>query len=470
MKFAFVASVEEREGDLLILPFWEGPKAAAECAYELSAVLRDFEGKGGETALCYQGKERLLLLGLGKQEKATVEALRRAYAAAAKVAQAKKVRKIDVLFPKCKQKEEFLRGIAEGLLLTNYLFSYKQEKGSLIEKTTWIGVEGRGFVDRLKRVAEGVYFVRDWVNENADAKTPRDLVEMVRKFPSEVKVKVFDKKWLEKEKMGLILAVSRGSAHEPYLVQASYHGNAKSKEHIVLVGKGVTYDTGGLCLKTPDGIVVQKADMAGAATALGVVRTAAELGLKVNVTAVAPLAENCIDGKSYKPGDVYRSYAGKTVEVTNTDAEGRLVLADAIAYAVKHLKPSCLIDLATLTGACIVGLGEDFSGLFSNDDDLAEDLLASSEATDELIWRMPVHADYLEEYKSEIADIVNSAGRNGGAIKAALFLQEFVGEVSWAHLDIAGPAFISKPKHYFPMKGTGHGLRLLIDFLERRSQ
>jgi leucyl aminopeptidase len=197
---------------------------------------------------------------------------------------------------------------------------------------------------------------------------------------------------------------------------------------------------------------------------------AAELGLKVNVTALAPVTENCIGSKSYKLGDVYTSYSGKTVEINNTDAEGRLILADALSYAAENLNPSCMIDLATLTGACVVALGEDISGLFCNNEKLAEELLESSDQTDELIWRLPIHNDYKDAYKSEIADLLNSGGREAGATKGALFLAEFVGEVPWAHLDIAGPAYLSKPKFYNPMKGTGHGLRLLVDFLKRKSE
>ncbi len=476
MKFAFSSSREKRGGELLVLPFWEGPKEAAEydCA-KVAPALKDFIGKNGETALCYEGQQRVLLLGLGKQDKACVEALRKAYASAVRFAQSKKITEIDILFPKCKQKEEFLRGIAEGLLLSNYSFTYKHDSlkenpQTLLEKVTLIGVEKHPLIERLQTIGEGVYFIRDLVNENSDDKPPKVWAEKAKKLHPKIKVTIFDKKKIESEKMGLLLAVNRSSSHDPCFIQAAYRGNPKSKEHIVLVGKGITYDTGGLSLKPTDNMLSMKCDMAGAATVLGVVRTAAALGLKVNVTAVTPITENCIGSKSYKPGDVYRAYSGKTVEVTNTDAEGRLVLADAIAYAVKNLKPTCLIDLATLTGACVVALGEEISGLFSNDDALAEELLASSESTDEMIWRMPVYSDYLEAYKSEIADLANSGGREAGAIKAALFLQEFAGKVPWAHLDIAGPAYLSKPKHYNPTKATGHGLRLLIDFLEQHSE
>ncbi len=452
-----------------MLPFWQGPKEAAELPFKIEGALHDFKGKNGETALYYSGGQRVLLLGLGKQDEASVEALRKAYAAAVKVARSKKLKQIDILFPKCKQKEEFLRGIGEGVFLSNYSFTYKDhtlkdEPIVLLEKVVFAGVEKSELLEEIKTIATGVHFVRDLVNANADDKLDA-VLKAVKKLPSKIKVSIFDKKQIEKEGMGLLLAVNRGSNSDPAFVQLDYTGDAKSKKRLVLVGKGVLYDTGGLSIKPTDGMLAMKCDMAGAATVLGAIKTACELGLKVNVTALMPLTENSIGSKSYKLGDVYTSYSGKTVEITNTDAEGRLILADAIAYAVKNLKPTAIVDLATLTGACVVALGDDISGLFCNHDALAEELLQSSERTDELIWRLPVHNDYFESFKSEIADMINSVGREAGAIKAALFLQAFAGDVPWAHLDIAGPAYIPKPKHYNPMKGTGHGLRLLVDFL-----
>ncbi len=464
----------EKGSDLWVLPFWEGPKAAAEYgSLKIESALRDFKGKNGEAILCYEGAQRILLLGLGKQDKASVEALRKAYSAVVRVASAKKIKEIEILFPKCKQKEEFLQGIAEGLFLTNYSFSYKHDTVKedpvvLLEKATFVGIEKTDLINTFQLIVDGVHFVRDLVNANADEKI-EIFLKVTKKIHPKVKITIFDKKKLEAEKMGLILAVNRASSLDPYLIQASYKGDPKNKGQIVLVGKGITYDTGGLSIKPTDGMLSMKCDMSGAATVLGAVKVAAEMGLKVNVTALMPITENCIGSKSYKLGDVYRSYSGKTIEINNTDAEGRLVLADAISYAVENLSPSCVIDLATLTGACVVALGEDMSGLFSNSDELAEELLESSERTDELIWRLPVHEEYKEAFKSDIADMVNSGGREAGAIKAALFLQEFAKDVPWAHLDIAGPAYISKAKHYNPIKGTGHGLRLLVDFLLRKS-
>lgn len=469
----------------MILPFWEGAEAAADFGHlKLEAVLRDFKGKNGEAILLYSEKgERVLLLGLGKGSQVTPETLRRAYASAIRMGQSKKPKSLNVLFPKIKSlsKEETLTGVAEGIFLTNYAFtqlkhdSLKENPIVLLEQVNWIGLDAKekGSLEKLKTIAQGVYFIRDLVNMNSDDKTPKRLTEIALSLQKEnpkLKTRILDRKGLEEEKMGLILAVNRASAHDPYLILMSYHGDSKSKEHIVLVGKGITYDTGGLRLKTPENMMTMKSDMAGAATVLSAVHTAAALGLKVNVTAVTPVTENCIGPKSYKLGDVYRAYSGKTIEVNDTDAEGRLVLADAIAYAIDHLKPTCLVDLATLTGSIIFGLGEEISGFFTNDEKIGKDFSAASEKTGELIWRMPLHADYKEALKSDIADSLNSGGREGGSIKAALFLQEFVGSVPWAHLDMAGPPFVAKPKHYNTTKATGYGLRLLIHFLEGRSK
>ncbi len=456
-----------------VFPFWEGPKVAADFPVGVEEALKDFKGKNAETALAYFRGQRILLLGLGKQEKASVEVLRKAYASAVKMAMAKRWPSLSLAFPKCRQKEEFLRGIGEGVLLANYAFTYKRDSLKedpplLVEKVTFVGIEKSKLMDEIEIVSQGVHFVRDLVNANADGKREAFL-KAARHLHEKVKTTVFDQKWIEKQGMGLLLAVARGSSVEPAFVQVEYSGNPESKERIVLVGKGVLYDTGGLSIKPTEGMLSMKCDMAGAATVLGAVKVAAELKLKVNVTALMPLTENSIDGNSYKVGDVYTSYAKKTVEITNTDAEGRLILADALAYAVKQLTPSLVIDLATLTGACVVALGDDIAGFLSNQDALSDELMEASSKSDELLWRLPLHSDYFEAYKSEIADMVNSSGREAGAIKAGLFLKEFVGEVPWAHLDIAGPAYIPKPKHYHPMKGTGYGVRLLTELLKERS-
>jgi leucyl aminopeptidase len=490
LKHSFAPSLEKRErADLCILPFWEGPQSADDLG-PLKDLLRtllaagDFKGKKGEGTLVYPEEEkeaRFLLLGLGKVEEASPETLRRAFASAVKTARGKKAKRINVLFPKCRtlSREEAIRGVWEGILLANYVFDElkgdtRKDSPPPLEHVSWIGLERKdeAWLGKLQTIAESVYFARDLVNGNADDVIPRKLADAalsLEKISPKVKTSVYDRKWLAQKKMGLILAVSRASSYDPFLIQASYKGNPRSKDHIVLIGKGVTYDTGGLSLKPTDNMLSMKSDMAAAAAVLGAVRAAAALGLKINATALAPAVENAIGSKSYKPGDVYSSYSGKTVEISNTDAEGRLILADALAYSAESLKATCTIDLATLTGAMIIALGEEISGVFTRDEKLANELAAASDRTSELVWRMPLHTEYRDSLKSDYADLQSVGGREAGAMKAALFLEEFADKGSWAHIDIAGPTFLNKPKHYHPTKATGYGVRLLVEFLEKRA-
>ena len=494
MLFSAVSQLSKRkEAELLVLPFWEmqkKPKAASALGSlashaKLPIEAGDFKGKSGECVLSYakgEKEQRILLLGLGKEEELTVEDVRLAYANVAKECQKKGISKLNLLLPAISELrvvkvEECLRGIAEGLLLTNYCWeklATLDEETVLLKSITFVGVLPKSMkvVHECEEVAEGIYFARDLINGNADSVTPHFLGQTARniakKFPH-VKASVHDRKWIEKEKMGLLTAVARGSANEPVFIILSYKGHARSKDHTVLVGKGVTYDTGGLNLKPTGSMETMRDDMSGAATALAVIATAASMKLPCNVTAVVPSTENAIDANSFKPGDVYKALSGTTVEVGNTDAEGRLILADALTYSVNKLKPSRLIDLATLTGAMVVALGEGMAGFFSNDEKLSEQLEHASESTSELLWRMPLHPPYKELLKSDIADIRNIGGRAGGSICAALFLQEFVENTPWAHIDIAGTAFGSKERGYQPKNGVGFGVRLLIDVLKNLS-
>lgn len=490
MKYTLVPSLEKRDSsDVLVIPFWEEMLEVVKLGSlkeSLETVMRtgDFKGKSGETLFVYlKGlkEERALLLGLGKEEKATEETLRRAYSQAVRAMSRVKAKSCTIIFPHSSSlsREDVLSGVWEGILLTNYAFNHLKgdslkDAPPLLGKVGFIGLDKKdqAKLDQLQAIVDGVNFARELVNGNADDVIPAMLADTARsfekKFPK-IKTTIFDKKWLEKQKMGLILAVNRASKVDPFLIEVSYKGNPSSKEHIVLVGKGVTYDSGGLALKTVDGMVAMKCDMAGAAAVLSTIRTAAELNLKVNITVLVPSVENCIDARSYKHGDVYRSYSGKTVEINNTDAEGRLILADALSYAVKNLEPSYIIDLATLTGNVVLALGEQMAGFCANDDTLANGLMDAAAKTSDLLWRLPLYNDYKESFKSDIADLVNSGGRDAGSIKAALFLQEFIGSAKWAHIDIAGAAFWSKPRYYNTTKATGYGVRLLIEFLMRRS-
>lgn len=428
----------------------------------------DFEGGQGEHLLLYpqgQKESRCLLLGLGKEENLTVEGLRQAYSNAAKVCQKKAVTKANIVLPTISELrkvsvDDCLKGIADGIFLTNYRWeklATLREETVLLESICFVGVQSShlDIVKECAHIAEGVYLARDLINGNADIVTPRYLAESARKIAqkfSSVRATIFDRARIEKEKMGLLLAVGRGAAVEPAFIILSYKGYPGSKDHTIVVGKGVTFDTGGLNVKPHASMASMRDDMSGAAAALSTVAVAAALGLKLNVTAVVAAAENATGSKSYKPGDVYPSYDGTTVEVIDTDAEGRLTLADALAYSVKELKPTRMIDLATLTGSMVVALGEGMSGLFCNDEKLAEDLLEAGTRTAEILWRMPLHQPYKEQVKSDIADIKNVGGRAGGAIIAGLFLQEFVHNIPWAHIDIAGTAFGSKEKRVLAKK------------------
>ncbi|NGX43548.1 MAG: Cytosol aminopeptidase [Chlamydiae bacterium] len=490
MDFTSISTLAQRKSaDLLAVPFWKikkGVQPAAELG-KLKELLKvplktnDFKGKEGEVLIIYvdgQKESRIALVGLGEKKKISLEKLRRAYSKLAKSCLSKKVRDVNLLFPEISNLEEQQTslGIAEGMLLSNYVFdklkkdSIKEEPTVLLRKAVLIGA-GKKALAAAKNAADiclGVYFARDLVNSNADDVTPQTLGQharsLAKKFKN-VKATVFDKKRIVKEKMGLLLAVNRGSVRDPAFIILEYKGDPKSKDHTVVVGKGITYDTGGLNLKPTGSMETMKCDMSGAAVALGTIYAAATVKLKKNVTAVIPSTENSISAMSYKPGDVYTSYTGKTVEIGNTDAEGRLVLADALAYANKKLKPTRIIDFATLTGAVIISLGEETTGLMSNDEKLENAIKKAGEATFERVWSLPLFEEYKKQLKSDIADIKNVGQRGAGAITAALFLQEFVGKTPWAHLDIAGTAYLSSARRYHPKNGTGVGVRLMIEFL-----
>jgi leucyl aminopeptidase len=471
---------ERKTADLMIVPFFRGKKTAEEVASfkEAEALIApclesgDFSGKEGDMILLYpsgkQEKEkRILCLGLGDEKSLTREICRRAFSDAVKLCQRKKFTAINLFIPK--KIAHFFDAICEGLLLTNYAyFNFKnaQEQHPLLKS---IGIICPAKVDskKIETIVSAVNFTRDLINGNADEITTDALVKVAEELCKKhktLKKTILRKKELEKEKMGLLLAVSRGSLHEPALIILEYRGNPQSKEITAVVGKGITYDTGGLHLKQT-GMDTMKSDMAGGATVFGLLKAAAELKLKANIIGVITTAENAIGPSSYKLGDVYTSHLGKSVEIADTDAEGRLVLADALSYLQKHYTPTRIIDLATLTGGIVVALGEEMTGLFSNDDKLAHALIKAGEATFERLWRMPLLPEYKDHLKSHLADIKNSAGRKASSATGAIFIYQFVKNVPWAHLDIAGTAYLPEPKHYHTTLATGVGVRLLIELL-----
>ena len=369
-----------------------------------------------------------------------------------------------------------LRAFAEGLGLAAYAFSRRSapKKPAPVEAVTLAVTEPAAMADALHRAevtARATHLARDLANTPSNEKSPawlaRQAVEVARQQGLEVDVREPD--WLAAEGFGGLLAVGMGSVRPPRLVELRYLPVGGGGPHVVLVGKGITYDSGGLSLKPREAMVPMKTDMGGAAAVLAALGGCRDLGVSARVTALLPLAENLPSGSAQRPGDVIRQYGGRTVEVLNTDAEGRLVLADALAYAVQRLDPDVLVDLATLTGAATLGLGRRHAALFATDDALAADLAAAGEASGERVWRLPLVEEYREVLDSPVADLANVARDTtggGGAITAALFLREFTGGRRWAHLDIAGPARSDTDEHEVTKGGTGYGARVLLRWLE----
>jgi len=320
-------------------------------------------------------------------------------------------------------------------------------------------------------ICSGVNFARDLVNDNADVINSSYLEGVVKKLikdSKKVKVEVLSRKELKSKGLNLHLAVNKGSKNEPKLIIVSYNGAPKKGGYTAIIGKGVTFDSGGLNLKPTGYIETMRSDMGGTAAVIGTLKNVLTLKPKKNILFVCGIAENVIGSSAYKPGDVVKSYDGKTVEVANTDAEGRLVLADAIAYVAKSYKPSKIIDIATLTGACVVALGNDYSGLVTDDDKFSRAMIRSSNDTDDKAWRLPIYPELKESVKSDIADIKNIGYPKGaaGTLTAAEFLRQFTSGIKWAHLDIAGTAFVGGPSRlYFGHGATGAGVRLLTDYL-----
>ena len=357
--------------------------------------------------------------------------------------------------------------MAEASLLAAYRFDeYRSQprpqplaKLRIVEFDATKLKEARRGVRRGRALAEATCLARDLVNHPGDEVTPAYLARTARRLAKthDLRCRVFSAKGLAQLGMGALLAVGQGSANKPRFIVLE-HGPHKG-EPLVFVGKGITFDSGGLSLKTVEGIRTMKTDMSGAAAVLGAMQAVAALGLKRRVVGLIAAAENMPSSTAFRPDDVLRTLAGKTIEIVSTDAEGRLVLADALAYATRY-EPAAVVDLATLTGACVTALGHHASGLFANDDDLASRLLAAGEQTGERLWRLPLWPEYRDQIDSDIADMKNSGGRPAGASTAAALLAEFA-PYSWAHLDIAGTAWCEKAQPYVPRGGVGIGVRLL---------
>ncbi|MCK5509344.1 MAG: leucyl aminopeptidase [Desulfobacterales bacterium] len=446
--------------------------------------LKEFKGEQGEEVTFYSPSgvkvSRVIFIGLGKLEKINAESLRAFAGKAVKKCINMNLSEVLIGCPSAKKiKMEMplpLEAIIEGAYLGNHLFDkYKDEKKhSSLKKISFLikpddTEESEKLLKKTVAICEGTIFARDLVNTPSNDKKPEQFTQLITDAAEKenLKVKVFDEKELKNNKLEALLAVAAGSESKPRMIVLEYNPKG-AKKTVALVGKGVTFDSGGINLKPSTGLDGMKADMSGAAAVAATLIALSKLKLKIRVIGVIPVVENMPSGNASRPGDIVKSYSGKTVEILNTDAEGRLILIDAISYAIKKYKPGILIDIATLTGACVVALGEKISGVFSSDDELAQTIIKSGKKTHERCWHMPLPDDYKEDLKSDFADIKNIGGsRWGGAITAALFLSEFVEDTRWAHIDIAGPSYMKKGNAYCGVGGTGVGVRLFCDLLAK---
>ncbi len=449
---------------------------------------KEVRGKRREVTVVHRGANqgRLVLVGLGAREKYSAETVRRAAAEAVKALKGKGARtvafRLAAFVTEAVDAEAAARAIVDGGTLGGYEFvKYKSTtEGGVEESTVHLGEEFARNEAAVKRavaheveIAETVVWTRDLANLPADTATPERLAAEAVALGKELglKVTVFDEEKLAEMGCGGILAVGGGSAHPPRMVVLEYAGGARRGRTVAVVGKGITFDSGGISIKPAPHMSDMKFDKSGAVAVLGILRAAATLKVPPRVVGVMCCAENLPSGTAYRPGDVVRTFNGKTIEVLNTDAEGRVVLSDGLGYVTQHYRPDEIIDLATLTGAQVVALGDDTAGLVANDEKLAQGLLAASAATGEPIWRMPLTDYHRELVKSEVGDVRNSIEIPlAGMLTAAAFLENFVGSTPWAHLDIAGAAYttVSTRKYqpsYQNVGATGFGVRLVTRYL-----
>jgi leucyl aminopeptidase len=489
MKITMITKLKKNT-PCLIIPLFEDEKFSVTGPEDLKSLLKkrekekDFKAKAGEHMQLITDDspltKKIILFGFGKKEKLDAVKVRNQAAGMQKDAVHHKQQDITLFVPEVLTK--YGQELAEGLALANYNKAlYKTEKSNkkvqvktikslqILTKKTSKKLD----IDLKKglEIAGAVNDTRNLVNGPNNFINPETMSEQARKMAKKYgcKVTVFGKKQLTKMKFGGLLAVNRGSEKEAKLVVFEYKPPKSNKNQpIVIVGKGVTFDSGGYNLKPSHAMDDMKTDMAGAATIFGVFQLLKTLKIKHHVIGITPLTENLIGSKAQTVKDVITMYSGKTVEITNTDAEGRLILADAVAYAAKKYKPRYMIDLATLTGACIVALGDRYAGLLGNNEELIEKLKKTGEETDESVWQMPLDDNHSKKMKSVIADLQNAEGSGlAGTSKGAAFIKEFVGKTAWAHLDIAGVAYLKDPKPYDHKGATGYGVRLIVKFLER---
>jgi leucyl aminopeptidase len=483
--------------DMVVVNLFEGEKrpggstAVVDAAIGggIAAAVRagDFQGKPGETLFFRPSRgiaaPRVLVVGLGKKEKFTADQARQAALPVVKLAKKLKLSSVASVVHGAGaggiDPGTAAQFCALGASLSAFEFDrYKAEKGHRVSRFLFVEREAKALravragVSRGARLGEAINWGRSLVATPPAELRPDDLARAARGTGRgvgpggrRVRVRVLGLPELAARKAGGILAVAKGSSAPPRLILAEYRGGRPGAPWTALVGKGVTFDTGGISLKKWEGMEKMKYDMAGGAGMLAAVRAAAALGIRRNLVAVVPAVENMPSGTAYRPGDVLRLMSGKTVEILSTDAEGRLILADAMTYAVRRYRPKEIIDAATLTGACVVALGSVNMGMMGNDAGMLSRMKAAVEASGEKAWELPLHEEYFEQIKSDIGDLKNIGGGEAGTITAGYFLREFAGDTPWVHLDIAGTAWVEKEKRGYAPGPSGVPVRLLVAYL-----
>ena len=471
---------------LLVVPLFEGQSPDASLGAEAAAAHARgaFSGKEGKSVLLFpaSGPERLLLAGMGKADAATAEKVRRLGGTVAKQAAKARAAQASVLLPATAlAAQDAARALAEGATLGAYTFTElkarPEDQPAPVDLATLTillpdGAD-EGAAAEGARVggiaARGENLARTLGNLPGNVATPTYLAGVAERIGKDhgMKVTVLGPAEMEKEGMGALLAVARGTEEEPRFIVLEHRGGGEGDRPVVLVGKGLTFDAGGISIKPAAGMEEMKFDMCGGAGVLGAMQAIGELKVRANVVAIVPSSENLLGGRAMKPGDVFRAHSGKTIEVVNTDAEGRLILADALSYA-KRFDPVAVLDAATLTGACVIALGHQATGLMGNDESLLAEVRAAGDRTGERCWELPMFEEYREQIRSDYADIKNTGGRPAGAITAGWFLREFV-SYPWCHLDVAGTAWGDGKLSYQVKGATGVPTRLFVDWVLARA-
>lgn len=469
--------------DALILPLIEeegiGPYSDVDSATNglLKKIItsKEFQAKHNQVSLVHTlnkiKPERVLLIGLGKRKEISKEKVRQAGGKAAVYLRDLGMKEITLSTRTISSLNLSPSDFVEGSLLSIYRFDRyrKEEEQKDIKGLAILSKDNSELNASLKwteTVASATHFVRDLINTPSNDMTPTALSDAARSISGgKVSVKVLERRDVERLGMGAYLSVAKGSMEPPKFVIIEYDGGKGAP--IALIGKSITFDSGGISLKPSEGMEKMKYDMAGGAVVIGVIKAASVGRLPVNLVGILPATENLPGGTASKPGDIVKTITGKAVEIINTDAEGRLALVDAIGYALKYHKPKALIDIATLTGACSVALGNEAIAMMGNDETLMNKIKAAGEETYERVWQMPLYDEYKEYIKSDVADLKNTGGKSGSLVTAAYFLKEFAEETPWVHLDIAGTAWAEKDKPYIPKGASGIGVRLLLNFMKQ---